>query len=529
MFSFGSPGWPRLRRCLLFLLTVVAVFAASLVAPVPTAQAAPSVSSVRVVPGTKQVTVAWASVPGATSYQVEVATNKAIKKPRKAQPKKGTTTLAVTKLKTNQTYYVRVTATTASGSVRSKVVKTRTTSASTGRGEITSVTGAGIDKIKVKWKGFAKATSLTLQISFDNEPISKAQKGKYFEVTKLPATATSAVVTIPKKFLPLVGSASGHPAYVRLVSYNGSKKSTSRIKYGWAGCFPAGEQGVRVAAYNVGNINAPNAPTWKARREAIRRSVELAAPDVLLVQEASTARAPSGLKEFEEVQSLLAGFALAYDAETVGTTDGGKTTKGDHIYYRTSKVRVIRAGLQSGKALPNTTWGGVSNRHFSWALLEQRDTGQRFYAVSVHLPTGTTKAVRTLRREVVRAIDEFIDRKNRNDGYPVIIGGDFNSSVMNVQDGPATELVKLGYVDAAAAPSRSGYRYSTSMSGWPSKPRSYAYTGTRIDYLMIKGGGGPSKWVNQIVLTKKGTFDEKYYGSDHALQWADFTWAPSGR
>lgn len=528
MSSFGSLRWRRFGRCLLSLVAVAAVFAASLVATVP-AHAAPSVSGVRVVPGTTQVSVAWTKVAGATSYRVEIATNKAITKSRKASTTKSTTA-AVTKLKKNTTYYVRVTARLKSGSAVSKVVTTRTTSASTGRGAITSVTGAGIHKIKVKWKGFAKATSLSLQLSYDNEPISKTQKGKFFEVTKLPATATSAVVTIPKKFRPLVGSASGNPAYVRLISYNGTKKSTSPIKYGWAGSYPAGSEGLRVATYNVGNINAPKAPDWKLRREAIQNSVERAAPDVLLVQEASTSRAPSGRKEFEEVQWLLKDdFALVYTAETVGTGEG----KGDHIYYRTSKVRVIRAGLHSGKALPNTSWGSranreVGNRHFSWALLEQRETGQRFYAVSVHLPTGTDKAVRALRVEVVRAIDEFIAKKNSH-GYPVIIGGDFNSSVMNVQDGPATELVKLDYVDAAAAPSRKGFEYSTSMSGWPSKPRSYAYTGTRIDYLMIKGGGGPKEWENQIVLTKKGAFNKKYYGSDHALQLADFTWAPSGR
>ena len=83
MSSFGFSGWRRLRRCLLSLLAVAAVFAASLVATVPTAHAASSVSSVQVVPGATQVAVAWARVAGATSYRVEVATNKAITKSRK--------------------------------------------------------------------------------------------------------------------------------------------------------------------------------------------------------------------------------------------------------------------------------------------------------------------------------------------------------------------------------------------------------------------------------------------------------------
>ncbi|MCW5951390.1 MAG: endonuclease/exonuclease/phosphatase family protein [Propionibacteriaceae bacterium] len=521
MSSSAPSRSPHLRRLLVALCTVLAVVGGLLAGAAP-ARADSSVAGVRVVPGATQVTATWEPVPGATSYRVDVATNKQITKSRKTTTTNDVTAV-VTKLKKNKTYYVRVTATMAEGSFRSKVVKTRTTTASTGRGAITSVTGAGVDQVRVEWKKFATATSITLQLSFDNEPISKAKKGKFFEVKKLPATATSALVTIPAAFRPLIGSATGNPVYVRVVSYNGSKKSTSPIKYGWAGSYPAGRKGVRVATYNVSNVNASKAPKWNSRRDAIVNSVTRANADVLLVQEATTARTPSGLKQFEEVEALLPGYALAYDVESVGTTDGGINTKGDHIYYRTATVSVIEAGLSSGKALPNTAWGSVKDRYFSWALLEKRADGQRFYVVSLHLHPGSSAAVRALRRQVAKGVADFMDQKNTQ-SLPVIIGGDFNTSIMNVQDGPVTDLIKRGYVDAAAAPSRSGYRYSTSMAGWPSKPKSYAYTGTRIDYLLIKGGAGPTEWVNQVSLTSKGAFDKKYYGSDHAPQWADFTW-----
>lgn len=508
----------RARNLTSLLLVLLLSF--TLLGPAPSATAAPAVTGLVTTAGTKQLAFTWSPVQGASSYLTEVSTSSKMKKPRKVTTTAPTS--VVKKLKKSGTYYVRITATTASGPVRSKVTKVRTTTASTGRGSITAVEAAGKDTVKISWKRFKTATSLRLRISYDNTPIQKSTKGAYFEITGISPVATSRTVTIPKDFQALIGSASANPAYVQLISYNGSKRSTSPLKYGWP--TPVNTNGhtdIRMATYNVTSISATaklSGRTWADRREAVRRTVLKVQPDVLAAQEATTASATPELRHFEDVEALLDGYRLAYPSSAVGPA-GDNATKGAHLYYRPDTVSVIEYGVESAKKVTGGSWGSEIDRHFSWALMEHRRTGNRFYVASVHLQTGSSAFLQGLRTRVGLAIDSFLSARNKN-GYPVILAGDLNSNVSTYPKGVTTELIKRGYADTAAAPDRSGYLYSTSNSGFPAKPKSYAYVGTRIDYILMKGGAGSCAAGNQVLL-KSGTFDATYYGSDHNLQWAD--------
>lgn len=505
----------------LISLFLVLLLSFSLLGPVPQAGAATNVTGLVTTAGTKQLAFTWKPVAGASSYLTEVSTSKKMKKPVKVRTTAATS--VVKKLKKSGTYYVRVTATTASGTIRSKVTKVRTTTASTGRGSITSVTAAGKDTVKVSWKRFKTATSLRLRVSYDNVPIQKSVKGSYFEITGIAPTATSHTFTIPAAFRPLIGSAAANPAYVQVISYNGSKRSTSPIKYGWPTPeTDGGNTTLRMATYNVTSIAATaNIPsrTWAKRREAVRNTILAANPDVLAVQEATTAFATK-LRHYEDIDAMLDGYKLAYPSSAVGTAGGKDVTKGDHLYYRPDTVSVIDYGIESAKRVAGGSWGSVKDRYFSWALMEQRRTGQRFYVASVHLQTGSSASVQGLRTRVALAIDSYLSSRNKS-SYPVILAGDLNSNISTYPKGVTTELIKRGYVDTAAAPVRSGYLYSTSNSKFPTKPKSYSYVGTRIDYILMKGGAGSRAAANQLKLLKSGKFDPAYYGSDHNLQWAD--------
>ncbi|MEA5116045.1 MAG: hypothetical protein VB036_00340, partial [Propionicimonas sp.] len=319
-------------------LFLVLLLSFSLLGPVPQAGAATNVTGLVTTAGTKQLAFTWKPVAGASSYLTEVSTSKKMKKPVKVRTTAATS--VVKKLKKSGTYYVRVTATTSSGTIRSKVTKVRTTTASTGRGSITSVAAAGKDTVKVSWKRFKTSTSLRLRVSYDNVPIQKSAKGSYFEITGIAPTATSHTFTIPAAFRPLIGSAAANPAYVQVISYNGSKRSTSPIKYGWPTPeTDGGSTTLRLATYNVTNVNA--APTsWTKRREAVRKTILAANPDVLAVQEATTAQvtqtSASGtkLRHYEDIDAMLDGYKLAYPSSAVGTAGGKDVTKGDHLYYR---------------------------------------------------------------------------------------------------------------------------------------------------------------------------------------------------
>ncbi len=511
------------------LSALAAAVTFTVLVPVPvTVNAAPvapaavtRVSSLVVVPGRDRITATWTAIPGVSSYRVLVSNSRGLVKSVATTSR----TAVVSGLKKSTTYYVQVAAVPSAAAATSARVKTKTTSATTGRGQITSVTPDGVNTVKVTWKRFSKATSIYLRMSWDNVPLTKAQKGKYAQFGPYPATTTSATVRIPSAYVNLIGSATGNPAYVRLISYNGPKSRTSKVAYGWPTALsPAGTQ-LKVATYNVASSVArpsTGANSWKAKRGAVLNAIKLASPDVLMTQELIPNPAWPGTTytQLEDLTSLVSGVGLelAYPADRVMSTRIG--SRGNHIYVRSDKVEVVASGLVPSSSLVSGYPSSVENRYYAWAKLRVRGTGEYFYAASMHLLTQSYG--KSLRFALTRGMLAYIDKLNP-EVYPVVLGGDLNVGFLGRDNVEAPDLIRAaGYVDAASANKRGNATRSTSNSGFPSRPKSYAYVGTRIDYLFVKNtnGAGPLTYVNQMPLNGNGTFNQAYYGSDHNLQWA---------
>lgn len=531
MHNPASPSLSRRStRLAVAMMISVAVSFSGAIAPsaAPAATAAPTLapsavalSAPTVVPGADRVTATWPAVAGASSYQLRVSTSKNMSKARITTT--AGTTAVVAKLKTSKTYYVQVTAPQL-GAV-SSVTKTKTTAATTGRGTITSVRPEGYNTVRISWKRFARATSIDVRLSWDNTPLVEDKAGQYAVLRGLPATATSAVMAIPQNYQRLVGSTTGNPAYVRIISYNGSRSRTSKVAYGWPAAAPAQGTPLRVATFNVTGIAGRAAfPdfSWAKKREAVARTIAKAAPDVLLVQEASQSRiSGSGSPlQYQDLAGLLReqGLSLA-DADTQTSAPG---SRGNHIFVRNSAIAVLDSGLVASSSLAKTDWSKSEDRYNAWALLQVRATGEQFFAVSVHLQGDDAVKRRQLRLDLVDGLSRFIAERNPRN-VPVVLGGDFNvgfnyPSAFTL-DAP-TRLVDLGWTDTAAANTRENVTRSTSNSGFPSRPKSYTYVGTRIDYLFTRNAGGPIANINQMVMNANGTINATYYGSDHNLQWA---------
>jgi endonuclease/exonuclease/phosphatase family metal-dependent hydrolase len=521
---------PTRRRWLaasLAALAAAVTFTGLAPIPVP-AQAAPvapteasRVSSLVVVPGRDRVTATWTAVAGATSYRVSVSTSRSVVKTVTTT----SSTAVVAGLKKSSTYYVQVAAVPGAAAAASTRVKTKTTSATTGRGQITSVAPDGVNTIKVTWKRFSKATSIDIRLSWDNKPLTKNQKGKYAQFTGYPATATSATLKIPSAYVSMIGSTSGNPAYVRLISHNGPKSRTSKVAFGWPTAYSASGTQLKVATYNVMSSTArpsTGSKSWSGKRGAVLNAVKLAAPDVLLTQEVIPNPAWPGttysqLEDFTKLASSV-GLDIAYPVERVQSTRIG--SRGNHIYVRTDKVAVIESGLVPSSELVSGYSSSLENRYYAWAKLQVRDTGEYFYAVSMHLLSQS--AGKGIRLALTRAMLSYIDKLNPQ-GYPVVLGGDLNAGFLGRDNFEAPDAIRAaGYIDTASANRRSNVVHSTSNNGFPSRPKSYAYVGTRIDYLFVKNtnGAGPIVYANQGPLNSNGTFNQSYYGSDHNLQWA---------
>lgn len=494
-------------------------------AAAPIATKKPAAPTLRVVPGAKQAIATWSKVPGATAYVVEYSTKKNLKKKKTVRTSGRTVTIKKLKLRTD--YWVRVTASTPAGKVRSKKVVVRPTTAPVGRTTI-KVKPAGPNQVKVSWKALKKGTKITIVGSYDNLALRK--KSTRFSVTGIKATATSAIVTVPSSYRKYVGSTTGNPLFVQAYLYNGTRKSTSPIAFAPVGrTVPTSKApSLTVATYNVGSIAATrNVPsrTWEKRRASVARAIMLAAPDVVAVQETTTAANAQGVRQYQDlVDRLPSRYRLAYSATTIGTAKGA-ATKGDHIIVNTDRVAVVKSGVQSLSALLPANQRNDKDRYFGWARLKDRMTGQHFSVVSIHLQNGSTSAAQKHRLVAIKAIESFAARKIMGaSSEPLIFAGDFNSDVARYPSGPPTYLATRGFVDAASAAKTQGTRWATTNNqtatkdrGYPAKPAPYKYSATRIDYILMKNGVGSTSFTNQVVLTG-GKFDERYRGSDHNLQ-----------
>ncbi|PFG37617.1 endonuclease/exonuclease/phosphatase family metal-dependent hydrolase [Flavimobilis soli] len=519
----------------LSLLVGGALVAAPAVSAAPVAQAAakvatkkPAAPTLRVVPGAKQATATWSKVAGAKKYVVQYSTTKSFKKKKTKSVTTRTTTATIKKLKLRTDYWVRVTATTSAGKVTSKKVKVRATTAPVGRTSIT-VKPAGPNQVKVSWKPLKKGTKITIVGSYDNDALKKS--ATRFSVSGIKATETSRVVTVPASFRKYVGATTANPVYIQANMFNGTRKSTSPIAYSVVGrpAAPASNAPtLTFATYNVGSIAATkerSARTWEKRRTAVARAITTAAPDVITVQETTTAKSAEGVRQYDDlVGRLPSRYRLVYTADTIGTAKGA-ATKGDHVIVNTDRVAVVKSGVQSLSALLPANQRNDKDRFFGWARLKDRKTGKTFSVVSIHLQNGASSAAQKHRLDAIKAIESFAAKKIVGSASePLVFAGDFNSDVARYPSGPPTYLSTRGFVDAAAAPTTRGMEWATTNNqnatkdgGYPTSPAKYKYSATRIDYILVKNGKGSTTFTNQVILTG-GKFDERYRGSDHNLQ-----------
>ena len=507
----------------------------------------PAPTSIVVVPGDKRVTVGWKAVSGSPTYTMQVSRTSTFAKGKTRTLTTKSTVLAATSLALHTKYWVRLKA---AGSWSAKyqfVPNTNSPRYKTG----VKVTPAGTNKVRVSWPKYVAGTSLKVVASWTNDNVYTQGKTTVSGVdptkvwiTNVSVARTSVVLTVPAKWQALNGSTGTEPVYVHLYARNGSTTAHSVTAFGYPS--PPALHGstadeVTFATWNICSTTATAGIAgreWDDRKAAVKNGILYAGASVLAVQEASSSQASGQYQELLRlvsgtyksavpVQDLYVSQAMIDQAKRWGT---GGVSRSDHILYKPTDVRVIDAGVESTFLHSDgVTWDKTKfDRHFTWALMESKATGERFYVVSTHLEKGDSATLQRMRKAAAKGIRTFIaDKAARagNSDLPVVVMGDFNSD-SRWSSGPQVDMVKAGYASATQAHTTvqrnnttSNSHFSAVDNGYPAKPYRYAYTGTRIDYIFVKQGSGVTKFVNQIIL-KDGQFDERYRGSDHNLQWA---------
>lgn len=175
--------------------------------------------------------------------------------------------------------------------------------------------------------------------------------------------------------------------------------------------YPKAEDSVRIMSFNV-LYGGEGERGLQNRLGIVTQTVTEYYPDSLGVQEAT----PLWMLWFNI-------FLPEYDYVGVGRDDG--KFKGEYaaIFYLKDKYRVVQSEtfwLSQTPEKPSLGWDAACNRVCTWAVLENKATGERYVHMNTHLDHVGSVA----RQNSV----EMILEKAASFNLPVVCTGDFNFS-----------------------------------------------------------------------------------------------------
>ena len=438
------------------------------------------------------------------------------------------------------------------------------------------VATAGPDQVRVTWTGGSRTTKYAVAAGSTSMTDKNHWSTRWYAASSSAARHRSITVTVPRSTRAVLGGGSGNVVFVKLLQTNSTAANPPKcIRWSPATLCRASASGtaalagrtvppasvtrVSVASWNVQSIDATRNShslrnRWASRVQRITANVEKTKPDLVGFQELGTARITKSCKntnpgflttagvghcteQYENLQSALSKAATVYRPAASGDSRPWKWVYGganryvdSQLFFNPKKMTVVHVGiidrgadLRVGRAMASGMW----------AVFTLTNTNTRFVAASIHLQVGTSKAATASRQKAARNLSKFLDAKAAKYGaagtpLPIVLVGDLNGNGATDSKAGSLVLRKAGWFDSAAVGGRGGARYSTSNAtngtdgadaGYPVHAVIHRYPTSRIDYILTKNSPYSYGAANLIRLKGK-TFDTRYNGSDHNLQFA---------
>lgn len=252
-------------------------------------------------------------------------------------------------------------------------------------------------------------------------------------------------------------------------------------------------QDLKVMTYNIRFATSKDGPNaWNRRKEASLAMIADQQPDVFAMQEV-----------LGKQKKYIDKFCTGYKGVGVGRENGKKRGEHTTIHWNTNTVNMLDWGtlwLSETPEKPSVGWDAWHPRTFTWALMEKKDSGKKFYFVNVHLDHAGGEARKNGLDLAKRVIDEL-----NVDGYPVVMVGDFNVTPNN----------------AIISDFNTKMKNATQHAETVDKEESFNQWGERfitLDYVFYNGF---AKCHNYDVVTEK--YAGKEWISDHFPVTAQFT------
>lgn len=201
---------------------------------------------------------------------------------------------------------------------------------------------------------------------------------------------------------------------------------------------------ITILSYNIRHGEAQDGTNaWVLRYPASAMMIEDQKPDVFGLQEALS----------YQVQYMQE-YTTDYKHVGVGRDNGKKEGEYMAVFYNTNTIKLLKWGtfwLSDTPDEPSVGWDAACKRTATWTLMQDKNSGKKFYYVNTHLDHIGKEA----REKGLSLILEKMAQMN-TDGLPVVLGGDFNMT----SDDPAMAEVNRKMKSARLQAPRSDMGYT---------------------------------------------------------------------
>ena len=129
-----------------------------------------------------------------------------------------------------------------------------------------------------------------------------------------------------------------------------------------------------------------------------------------------------------------------YDYVGVSRQNGKNLGEFSAIFYRSDKYRAVDSGTfwlsKTPEKAGSKDWGSQNIRICTWAVLENKTTGERYVHLNTHLDHISSLARENQMKVLLTKVDEYIGK------YPIVLTGDFNDYNDSVMYAEATAVLK---------------------------------------------------------------------------------------
>lgn len=255
---------------------------------------------------------------------------------------------------------------------------------------------------------------------------------------------------------------------------------------------------VVVMTWNVwGDAGDAAGEPFRDRAPYMVERIQLASPDVFAAQEAGWSERGPWFRKFVEDET---GLTAAGDDAL-----GKKALK---IWFNAERLDELDAGVWLAP-----TGGG--SKGAAWAKLRQKETGQEFYVLSVHLEHVHSEN-ETRRRQMSWLLDQLATKNTIH--LPVVIAGDLNSNASRASGNAPVELLgDEGFVNTleVSASKPSNHNIGSAIGDYGARTLKVTHPKrAQIDYVFVPSGTPVHAWS---LVPQSPIKDDKYtrLTSDH--------------